>query len=196
MSTLHHQRVCVKEVTIDKKKPPIDIPELLIDDSQFNTDGFQTEVDDGPSAAKVDTANAPKKADRTALRRGIRVGGRAPSEPRVLHRPRLGNNRRRRGEYPLYMSTRNPLRVPRQAPGHLRTLLDAPLADPARLGRVTARTLIVGGTADQFFGDGMQQQTAALVPNMTLALFPGETHMVPIERPRAVAATLRAFLTA
>ncbi len=49
---------------------------------------------------------------------------------------------------------------------------------------------------DQFFGDGMQQQTATLVPNATLALFPGETHMAPIERPRAVAVTLRTFLTA
>ena len=74
-------------------------------------------------------------------------------------------------------------------------LIDAPLADTARLGRITARTLVVGGTADQFFGDGMQQRTAALVPNATLALFPSETHMVPIERPSAVAATLRAFLT-
>jgi pimeloyl-ACP methyl ester carboxylesterase len=42
----------------------------------------------------------------------------------------------------------------------------------------------------------MQQHTATLVPNATHALFPGETHRVPIERPRAVAATLRAFLTA
>jgi pimeloyl-ACP methyl ester carboxylesterase len=76
----------------------------------------------------------------------------------------------------------------------LGAILDARLADTARLARVTARTLVIGGSRDQFFGDGMFQRTAAAVPNASLALFPGETHMVPVERARAVAAKLRAFL--
>jgi pimeloyl-ACP methyl ester carboxylesterase len=75
----------------------------------------------------------------------------------------------------------------------LRALLDAPLADTAPLGRITAPVLIIGGSADQFFG-GMFEPTAAAIPNATLAVFDGETHMVPVERARAVAAKLRGFL--
>lgn len=76
----------------------------------------------------------------------------------------------------------------------LRALLDAPLADTAPLSRITAKTLIIGGTADQFFGDGMMERTAEAIPDAKLALFPGETHMVPVEKRRAVAAKLREFL--
>jgi pimeloyl-ACP methyl ester carboxylesterase len=76
----------------------------------------------------------------------------------------------------------------------LRAVLDPRLADTARLAQVTARTLIIGGSQDQFFGDGMLERTAAAVPNASLVLFPGETHMVPVECSRAVAAKLRAFL--
>ncbi len=77
----------------------------------------------------------------------------------------------------------------------LRALSDARLADTSRLARVTARTIVIGGTRDQFFGDGRFEETASLVPAATLALFPGETHMVSIERKRAVAAKLRTFLS-
>jgi pimeloyl-ACP methyl ester carboxylesterase len=76
----------------------------------------------------------------------------------------------------------------------LSAILDKRLADTTRLARVTARTLVIGGSQDQFFGDGMLERTAAAVPNASLVLFPGETHMVPVERARAVAAKLRAFL--
>jgi pimeloyl-ACP methyl ester carboxylesterase len=77
----------------------------------------------------------------------------------------------------------------------LSAILDARLADTTRLARVTARTLVIGGSRDQFFGDGMLERTAAAVPNASIALFAGETHMVPVERTRAVAAKLRAFLS-
>jgi pimeloyl-ACP methyl ester carboxylesterase len=76
----------------------------------------------------------------------------------------------------------------------LRALVDAPLADTAALAGITAKTMIVGGSADQFFGEGMMERTAELVPGATLALLPGETHLLPIEKARAVAAKLRAFL--
>jgi pimeloyl-ACP methyl ester carboxylesterase len=76
----------------------------------------------------------------------------------------------------------------------LTAVLDAGLADTTELARVSARTLVIGGSRDQFFGDGVFERTAAAVPNASLVLFPGETHMVPIERARAVAAKLRAFL--
>lgn len=75
----------------------------------------------------------------------------------------------------------------------LRAVLDDPL-DAGQLARITAPCLIVGGTRDQFFGDGMQQQIAALLPRATLELVAGETHMLPVERPRPVARALRAFL--
>jgi pimeloyl-ACP methyl ester carboxylesterase len=76
----------------------------------------------------------------------------------------------------------------------LNAILDTRLADTTRLARVTARTLVIGGSRDQFFGDGMFERTAAAVPNASLVLFPGETHMAPVERARAVAAKVRAFL--
>jgi pimeloyl-ACP methyl ester carboxylesterase len=78
----------------------------------------------------------------------------------------------------------------------LTAVLQGHLADTARLAQISARTLVIGGSQDQFFGDGMLARTAAAVPNASLVLFPGETHMVPLERPRAVAASLRGFLLA
>lgn len=75
----------------------------------------------------------------------------------------------------------------------LRAVLDAPL-ELADLARITARTLIVGGTRDQFFGDGRFEETAAAIPNAELALFPDETHMVAVERRRDVAAKIASFL--
>jgi pimeloyl-ACP methyl ester carboxylesterase len=75
----------------------------------------------------------------------------------------------------------------------LRAVLDEPL-DAVQLARITAPCLLVGGTRDQFFGDGMQQQTAALLPRATLELVEGEIHMLPVERARPVARILRTFL--
>jgi pimeloyl-ACP methyl ester carboxylesterase len=76
----------------------------------------------------------------------------------------------------------------------LRAILDTRLADTTRLARVTARTLVIGGSRDQLFGDGMLERTTAAVPNASLVVFPGETHMVAVERARAVGTKLRAFL--
>jgi pimeloyl-ACP methyl ester carboxylesterase len=75
----------------------------------------------------------------------------------------------------------------------LRAVADAPFEETS-LGRITARTLIVSGTHDQIFGR-VPERTAALVPGATLVQFPGETHMVPIERRRAVAALVRGLLS-
>ncbi len=75
----------------------------------------------------------------------------------------------------------------------LRAVLDAPL-EREQLSRITARTLIIGGSRDQFFGDGRFEETAAALPNASLALLPDETHMVAIERRTAVAAKLREHL--
>jgi pimeloyl-ACP methyl ester carboxylesterase len=102
-----------------------------------------------------------------------------------LLRVRLWARRRRLGET---------MNDPRIIIRGLRAILDPRLDDTTRLARVTARTLVIGGSRDQFFGDGMLERTAAAVADASLVLFPGETHMVPIERGRAVAARLGAFL--
>lgn len=77
----------------------------------------------------------------------------------------------------------------------LRAILDPGLADTDRLAQVSARTLVIGGSKDQFFGDGMFERTVAAIPEASLAPFPGETHMVPVERMSAVASRIRAFLS-
>jgi pimeloyl-ACP methyl ester carboxylesterase len=64
----------------------------------------------------------------------------------------------------------------------------------AHLGGIRAPTLIVGGTADQFFDRSAFEETARAIPSATLVLLDRETHTVPVERPRMVAAAIGAFL--
>ena len=66
--------------------------------------------------------------------------------------------------------------------------------DPAWLARIQARTLIVGGTNDLFFDVAALEETAHMIPSAQLKLFKGETHMLPVERPRGVARAIAAFL--
>lgn len=63
---------------------------------------------------------------------------------------------------------------------------------PAR--RIRTPTLVVGATRDQFFDVAAYRETAALIPHARLHLFPDETHLVPLERPRLVRAVLEDFL--
>lgn len=64
----------------------------------------------------------------------------------------------------------------------------------AYAGRIGAETLIIGGTADQFFGRDDSEETARLIPRARLELFEGERHMIPVERRRDVARLLADFL--
>lgn len=66
--------------------------------------------------------------------------------------------------------------------------------DPSWLRNIRARTLIVGGTRDPFFDVEAMQETAHLIPATQLKLFNGETHMLPVERPRGVARAVKEFL--
>jgi len=66
--------------------------------------------------------------------------------------------------------------------------------DPSWLQRIRARTLIIGGTRDPFFDVEAMEETARLIPSAQLKLFDGETHMLPVERARAVAKVVKAFL--
>jgi len=60
--------------------------------------------------------------------------------------------------------------------------------------RIRAATLVIGGTADQFFGPQVFEETAALVPHAKVKLFESETHMLPIERAGDVAEAISAHL--
>jgi pimeloyl-ACP methyl ester carboxylesterase len=65
-------------------------------------------------------------------------------------------------------------------------------ADYAR--RIGCPTLILGGTADQYFDAQVFEETAKMIPAAQLRLFERETHMLPIEKRRAVAAAISEFL--
>jgi pimeloyl-ACP methyl ester carboxylesterase len=60
--------------------------------------------------------------------------------------------------------------------------------------RISAPTLVIGGTADQFFSTQGFQETAAMIPGGQVELFDGETHMLPIERSGDVAGAIEKFL--
>lgn len=60
--------------------------------------------------------------------------------------------------------------------------------------RIVNPTLILGGTADQFFDRAACEETAGLIPGADLQLFEGETHMLPVEKSNAVASAITGFL--
>jgi pimeloyl-ACP methyl ester carboxylesterase len=62
------------------------------------------------------------------------------------------------------------------------------------LRRIRVPTLVIGGTADQFFGAQVFDETAAMIPHAKVKLLEGETHMVPIERAGDVAEAIAAHL--
>lgn len=64
------------------------------------------------------------------------------------------------------------------------------------LRRVQARTLIVGGAEDQFFGAERMQETALAITGAELVMLPGETHMAPLERTTAFREAIGRFLSA
>ncbi|HCT6467158.1 TPA: alpha/beta hydrolase [Klebsiella pneumoniae] len=64
-------------------------------------------------------------------------------------------------------------------------------AEPVDLTSITARTLIIGGELDQFFGDGMMEAARNSIPDAKLHVLEGQTHMAPVECSRQ----LRRFLT-
>jgi pimeloyl-ACP methyl ester carboxylesterase len=59
--------------------------------------------------------------------------------------------------------------------------------------RISAPTLVIGGSEDQLFGAEVFRETAEMIAGARLALFQRETHMLPLERARAVAAEIRGF---
>jgi pimeloyl-ACP methyl ester carboxylesterase len=60
---------------------------------------------------------------------------------------------------------------------------------------IRAPTLVIGGSRDQFFGEGRMEETARSIGNARLELLKGETHMAPVERAKDVAIAIGNFLT-
>jgi pimeloyl-ACP methyl ester carboxylesterase len=87
------------------------------------------------------------------------------------------------------------LRVPSDTSDFL-TTLEADLAhDTAgRLGEISVPTLIIGGTEDPFFSEGLLRETAEKIPEATLRLYEGVGHGIPKERKRRYEEDTLAFL--
>jgi pimeloyl-ACP methyl ester carboxylesterase len=63
-----------------------------------------------------------------------------------------------------------------------------------RLAEISAPTLIVGGTEDPFFSEGLLGETAEGIPDATLHVYEGVGHGVPKERKRQYENDVLAFL--
>jgi len=73
-------------------------------------------------------------------------------------------------------------------------LLETPLTRKEYLPKITAPTLIIGGTHDQFSSVQDYQETRNLIPNAKLELFEGHTHTVPVEKIFGVRELIESFL--
>jgi pimeloyl-ACP methyl ester carboxylesterase len=71
---------------------------------------------------------------------------------------------------------------------------DDPDHPPTWLAQVRAPTLIVGGARDQFFDVAAMEEAVRLIPDSSLRLLAGETHMLPLEAPGRVAGAIAEFL--
>ncbi len=87
------------------------------------------------------------------------------------------------------------MNAPDEFTAYLRAGLAEGLVPPVWLSRITARTLVIGGTHDQFFGQRMRE-TANAIEGARIRLFPGETHMAPLERAAAFRREIATFLAA
>ena len=76
------------------------------------------------------------------------------------------------------------------------TTLDADLGHDTsgRLGEISSPTLIIGGTEDPFFSEGILRETAEKVPYATLRIYEGVGHGIPKERKRRYEDDVLAFL--
>jgi len=76
------------------------------------------------------------------------------------------------------------------------TTLEADLGHDTtgRLGEISAPTLVIGGTEDPFFSEGILRETAERIPEATLRLYEGVGHGMPKERKRRYEEDALAFL--
>ena len=62
------------------------------------------------------------------------------------------------------------------------------------LSSIRAKTIVIGGTRDQFFGASEFKETANAIARAELRLFEEETHMLPIERKGDVSKIVKEFI--
>lgn len=81
-------------------------------------------------------------------------------------------------------------------PSDFLTTLEADLGHDTtdRLAEISATTLVVGGTEDPFFSEGLLRETAGGIPDATLRVYEGVGHGVPKERKRQYESDVLAFL--
>ena len=83
------------------------------------------------------------------------------------------------------------------APGSIVRYLEAMLDNDVTkegLRPISARTLILGGERDQFFGGGMMEAAASSIKGAKLTVLGDETHMAPVERMSDVRKHLQEFI--
>jgi pimeloyl-ACP methyl ester carboxylesterase len=68
--------------------------------------------------------------------------------------------------------------------------------DGVDLSAIRAPVLILGGSRDQFFGDGVMEELARQVARPTLAVLDRETHMAPVESVRRMQPHISAWFDA
>jgi pimeloyl-ACP methyl ester carboxylesterase len=81
-------------------------------------------------------------------------------------------------------------------PSDFLTTLDADLNHDTtgQLGGICAPTLVIGGTEDPFYSEGLLRETAEKIPDATLLLYEGIGHGVPKERKRRYEDDALAFI--
>lgn len=84
-------------------------------------------------------------------------------------------------------------------PEYISSYLSAGLSSDGTAGTrwlngVGARTLVIGGSRDQFFGQGRMEETAMAIPGCHLTLLRDETHMAPLECSRLSRLAISKFL--
>jgi len=81
-------------------------------------------------------------------------------------------------------------------PSDFLTTLEADLGHDTtgRLAEISAPTLILGGSEDPFYSEGLLRETAEGIPNAILRVYEGVGHGVPKERKRQYENDVLAFL--
>ncbi|MDS0292730.1 alpha/beta fold hydrolase [Halogeometricum luteum] len=101
----------------------------------------------------------------------------------------------RRRAYPPLLRAAGPALAP-PSPDDVRTSIRAVRDHDAtdRLEKVTAPTLVLGGSEDRLFPADLLRETKAVLPDATLALLSGAGHAAAAEHPKVFGRTVRRFL--
>jgi len=161
----------------------------------------------GGSIAQQLAAEHPDVVRRLVLiSTACRLGGPAQSvQRRVAARIRAGALREAAAVFTADLMPPGPLELPagavawlwgpssvtRAGLDDLATMIDAEdRFDLATLPTISAPTLLIAGGRDRFYGLPLFQETASMIPDCRLEIYPGEGHMSVMSRRAAVAQVL------